>query len=256
MPLCLHPATVRIVLLGGLLGLSALSAAGQPDRLRQRFGAANEAYAQGRHEDAVEAYRALLNDGIASVALYHNLGNAYVRLGRTGPAIWAYEKARHLHPDDPRLRHNLDYVRRRAGLPQVGHPPRGLAALVAGWSPLLLFVGGLLLLSGGLAAAVLWGGADGRAAWRTPSAWGPVVAGGLLVVTALGTSYVQAHDRRAVVTSELTSLRASPSETAAADSTLPGGVMVEVQGSRNQWRRVRLGDDTVGWLPATALREV
>ena len=244
------------MLLVGTLGLIVAPAVAQPDSLRRQFEAANEAYAQGWYEDAVKTYRTLLDAGHASAALYHNLGNAYVRLDRTGPAVWAYEKARRLRPDDPRLQHNLEYLRRRAGLPQVGLPPRGLAALVAGWSPLLLLVGGLLLLSGGLLAAVLRAGADQALAWRTPVAWGPMVGGLLLVLAALGTSYLQAQDRRAVVTTKSVSLQRSPDEAAAADSTLKGGTMVEIQGLQDQWRRVRLGDGTVGWLPSGALNEV
>lgn len=246
----------RLMLLVGTLGLIISPAVAQPDSLRRQFEAANEAYAQGRYEDALETYRALLDAGHASAALYHNLGNAYVRLDRTGPAVWAYEKARRLRPDDPRLQHNLEYVRRQAGLPQVGLPPRGLAALVAGWPPLLLFLGGVLLLSAGLVAATLKADADRYVAWRLPIAWGPVAAGLLLVVAALGTSYVQVQDRRAVVMSETVSLQASPDQSAASDSTLKGGTMVEVRASQGAWRRVRLGDGTVGWLPEAALSEV
>ncbi|MFB6272257.1 MAG: SH3 domain-containing protein [Salinibacter sp.] len=229
---------------------------GQPDHLRQRFKTANEAYTQGRYEQAVHDYRAILDAGYASVGLYHNLGNAYVRLGRTGLAVWAYERGRQLRPDDPRLRHNLEYVRRRAGLPLVGLPPRGLAALVAGWSPLLLYVGGILLLSGGLVGAVIWVGETWGGTWRRPMAWGPTAAGLLLVVGALGTSYVQAHDRRAVVTTQSVPLRPSPTSSAAADSTLKAGTMVDLQMAQSQWRRVRLGDGTVGWCSATALSEI
>ena len=253
----LWPLSVnRVALLVGLLGLIAVPSAAQPDSLRRQFEAAGEAYVQGRYERAVEIYRTLLDDDHASAALYHNLGNAYVRLDRVGPAVWAYEKARQLRPDDPRLQHNLEYVRRRAELAGIGLPPRGLAALVAGWSPLFLFVGGLLLLSVGAVGAVLRADADQGLAWWAPIAWGPVVAGLLLVVGALGTSSVQAQDRRAVVTIEAASLRTAPTDTAASDSTLKGGTMVEVKAFRGSWRRVRLGDGTGGWLPSAALREV
>lgn len=246
----------RLAFLASILVWIAAPATAQSDRLLQRFEAANEAYVQGKHEQAVETYRALLDAGHASAALYHNLGNAYVRLDRVGPAVWAYEKARRLRPDDPRLRHNLAYVRRRAGLPRIGLPPRGLAALVAGWSPLLLFVGGLLLLSAGLIGAALRAGTGRILAWRVPIAWGPVAAGLLLVTAALGTSYVQAHERRAVVMSEAAPLQSAPADTTASNSTLQEGTMVEVQVPQGQWRRVRLGDGTVGWLPAHALSEV
>ncbi len=246
----------RLAFLAGILVWIAAPATAQSDRLLQRFEAANEAYVQGKHEQAVETYRALLDAGHASAALYHNLGNAYVRLDRVGPAVWAYERARRLRPDDPRLRHNLAYVRSQAGLPQVGLPSRGLAALVGGWSPLLLFVGGLLLLSGGLIGAVFEADVGRILAWRLPIAWGPVAAGLVLVAAALGSSYVQAHERRAVVMSEAVPLRTAPADTAASDSMLQEGTMLEVQAPQAQWQRVRLGNGTEGWVAVHALSEV
>lgn len=232
------------------------SAAAQPDRLLRRFEAANEAYAGGRYERAVDGYRSVLDAGYASGALYHNLGNAYSRLDRVGPAVWAYEKARLLRPDDPRLRHNLEYVRRRAGLPLRGLPSRGFAALVAGWSPLLLFAGGVLVLSiGGLGMVF-------KDAWTRPldvpslAGWGLGGAGLLLIVVAMGTSYVQEQEQRAVVMSGDVPLRTAPDDAAAPDTTLPAGAMLEVQARQTEWVRVHLRDRTAGWVPARALDDV
>lgn len=245
-----------LLLLLGALGLLTASAAAQSDGLHRQFEVANEAYAQGRYEQAVETYQAILEAGSASGALYHNLGNAYVRLNRTGPAVWAYEKARQLHPEDPRLRHNLEYVRRRAGLSEVGLPPRGLAALIAGWSPLLLLGVGVLALAAGLLGAVFRAGPGQVLAGRRPSAWGPFAVGALLVVVAFGTSYVQAQDRRAVVLDETVPLRTAPSEGAAPDTTLRAGSMVEVRRRQGPWTRVVLRKQTVGWVSAQAVREL
>lgn len=232
------------------------SAAAQPDRLLQSFEAANEAYAEGQYEQAVEGYRRVLDAGYASGALHHNLGNAYVRLDRVGPAVRAYEKGRRLRPDDPRLRHNLEHVRRRAGLPLRGLPPRGLAVVVEGWSPLLLFGSGVLVLSiGGLAVVF-------RDKWlrhlggSASVGWGLGGMGLLLVVVALGTSYVQDRERRAVVLEKNVPLRAVPEEAAAPDTTLPAGGMLEVQARRPEWARVRLPDRTDGWVPLRAIGDV
>lgn len=244
-----------LFLIGGLL-LIAISGRAQPDTLDHRFATANEAYAQGRYKQAVEAYETILDAGYESAALYHNLGNAYVRLDRMGPAIWAYERGRRLRPNDPRLRHNLEYVRRQEGLPLGGMPPRGLAALVAGWSPLLLFGLGWLTLGGGLVVAVLGTEIHQAFGRRSPFAWGPVVAGLLLVVVAGATSHIQTHDRRAVVTSEQVSLREAPGGKPAADTTLRTGAMLEVDTRRKGWVRVRLRDQSVGWVPREAVKEV
>jgi tetratricopeptide (TPR) repeat protein len=246
----------RLMLLVGGLGLAVAPAVAQPGDLLRRFEAANEAYAKGQYEQAVEGYRMVLDAGYASGALYHNLGNAYARLDRVGPAVRAYEKARRLRPDDPRLRHNLEHVRRRAGLPLRGLPPRGLAVVVEGWSPLLLFGSGVLVLSIGGLAVVL------RDEWRRhlglPSIAGWVFGsvGALLVVVALSTSYVQDRERRAVVLGANVPLRAAPEEAAAPDTTLPAGGMLEVQARRPEWARVRLPDRTDGWVPVRAIGDV
>lgn len=246
----------RFALLVGGLVLIVGPAAAQPDSLLRPFKAANEAYAEGQYKQAIADYRSVLDAGYESGALYHNLGNAYTRLDRVGPAVWAYERGRRLHPDDPRLRHNLEYVRRRAGLPVQGLPPRGLAALVAGWSPLLLFGIGVLALGAGLLGAVFRAGPDRALAWRSPT-FGVGVGGGLLlVVMALGTSYVQTHERRSVVMSEKVPLREDSAERAVSDTTLKEGSMLEVRGRRDGWVRVRLRDQTVGWVPAREMGEV
>ncbi len=248
--------TYRILLLLGALGLVVPSAVAQPDSVLQNFEAANEAYTEGRHEQAVTDYEAVLDAGYTSGALYHNLGNAYVRLDRVGPAVWAYERARHLRPSDPRPQHNLEYVRRRAGLPLRSLPPRGLAGLVAGWSPLVLFMTGGIVFGAGLIGAVLKAGPNESPPWHLPGVWGPVGVGLLLVIVALGTSYVQAQDRCAVVMAESVPVRQAPNDTAASDTTLKGGAMLEIQARQNEWIRVRLRDGSGGWMPTGVLGEV
>lgn len=238
------------------LGLLVASAAAQPERPLRGFEEANEAYGQGQYDQAVEGYRDLLDAGYASGALYHNLGNAYARLDRTGPAIWAYERGRRLRPEDPRLQHNLEYVRQRANLPRRGLPPRGLASLVAGWPPLVLFGLGVLLMCGGALGAVVWASPDRVFVWRRPGVWGTFGAGAVLLVMALGTSYVQDQTRRAVVMEEAAPLRAAPADTAVSDTTLRSGTMVDLRMQRDGWVRVRLGDQTEGWMVARALGEV
>jgi len=246
------------VLLVGI-GVLPLGVAAQPDRLDRAFERGTTAYRQGQYDRAVQHYRAVLDSGYASAALYHNLGNAYARLERPGPAIRYYEKARRLRPNDPRLRHNLEQVRRRAGVypdPLGQRPSRLVGALVQGWSPLVLFGAGLLLLGGGLVAAVRWTRPDRPGPWTRPGVWGPVVGGLLVAGVGLGTSYVQSIDRRAVVVVTEAPVRATPDPEAASDTTLSEGRMVEVGDRRAPWQEVHLADGTTGWVPVRALGAV
>jgi len=241
-----------LLVLGGL-SLLGRPAGAQPDSLDQRFEAATTAYTQGQYARAVDAYRALLADGYTSGALYYNLGNAYVRLDQLGQAIRYYEKARRLRPSDPRTAHNLEQARRRAGVYPSVLPPRGLQGLVQDGSPLAFFLAGWLLLGSGLAVAVVWGAPGSARSWRHPLVWGPVAGGLLLVAVAMGTSFAQSQERRAIVVARQAPLRAAPTPTAAADTTLPEGAMLAVQRHQAQWTQVRLADGTVGWVPARAL---
>lgn len=239
-------------------GLALLCApvAAQPDSLAHRFEAANAAYEQGRYARAADLYREILDTGAASGALYYNLGNAYVRLDRLGQAIRHYEKAGRLRPSDPRVQHNLEQARRQAGVYPGRLPPRGLQGLVQDWSPLALLVAGMLLLGSGGVMAVIRAGGRRNAEVRHPLVWAPAAAGLLLVAVSLGTSYVQAGQQRAVVVADRAPLRASPTATAAPDTTLPEGTLLEMKTHRTQWHEVHLANGMVGWVPARALGDV
>jgi tetratricopeptide (TPR) repeat protein len=75
------------------------------------FDAANRLYEQARYREAAAAYEALLAQGLASPALYFNLGNAWFKAGEAGRAILNYRLAERLAPRDPDIRANLRLTR-------------------------------------------------------------------------------------------------------------------------------------------------
>jgi len=77
------------------------------------FAVANEQYASGEFERAVENYTTILNQGYFSAELYYNLGNAHFKLGNTTLAILYYEKAKKLAPFDEDIQYNLGIVNTR-----------------------------------------------------------------------------------------------------------------------------------------------
>ena len=86
------------------LCVAALSLrAGHEDLLRQ----AETAYDQKKYKQAIESYEKLLKDGYVAYQLYYNLGNAYYRDNQLGRAIYNYELARKIEPDDEDVRINL-----------------------------------------------------------------------------------------------------------------------------------------------------
>jgi len=245
-----------LALIFGCTVLLCGRAVAQPNSLDRQFDLANDAYEQGQYTRATEGYEKILNTGYASAALYYNLGNAYVRLDRLGQAIRYYEKAKRLRPNDPRIQHNLEQAQRQAGVYPGQLPPRGLAGLMQDWSPLALFVAGWLLLGSGLAVAVVWTRPGRAGVGGHPLVWGPVVGSLLLVAVALGTSYVQSTQQRAVVVADRAPLRTAPDRDVASDTTVAEGTLLDVRGRRAQWTEVRLADGTSGWVPSRALGDV
>ncbi len=68
---------------------------------------AEKAYDKKLYKEAIATYEGLIKEGYKSYQLYFNLANAYYRNNELGKAIYNYELARKLNPDDEDVRINL-----------------------------------------------------------------------------------------------------------------------------------------------------
>ena len=94
-----------------LIFLVGFSGIGQNSAL---FEKANDAYAAGDFQQAVDLYNEILNSGETSAALHYNLANAHYKLNHIGPSIYHYEKALQLKPGDKDVENNLSFARNMA----------------------------------------------------------------------------------------------------------------------------------------------
>ncbi len=74
---------------------------------------ADSAYSADNFELAAELYRQEMTEHGTSATLYYNLGNCYYRMGLTGKAIVAYERALRINPADKSAKTNLQFVNSR-----------------------------------------------------------------------------------------------------------------------------------------------
>ncbi|MBI2949912.1 MAG: hypothetical protein HYY23_19950 [Verrucomicrobia bacterium] len=79
------------------------------------FEQANKLYEESKFREAAKAYRALVQQGRASPALFFNLGNALFKSGEAGRAIICYRLAEQLSPRDPDIKANLRFARDNVG---------------------------------------------------------------------------------------------------------------------------------------------
>ncbi len=94
--------------------LAIAPGAARASRLDEAWRRGNEAYLRGDYAAAVAAYEEVDRQGGASADVAYNLGDAYFRKGALGPAIWAFERALAVDPNDDDARYNLDQARKLA----------------------------------------------------------------------------------------------------------------------------------------------
>jgi hypothetical protein len=68
---------------------------------------AEKAYEVKNYKEAILAYETILKEGLTSYKLYYNLGNAYFKNNELGKAIYNYELANKLQPNNKDVKTNL-----------------------------------------------------------------------------------------------------------------------------------------------------
>ena len=246
------PAAASVLM---LLSVGAGLAA---ENAQATFFRANGLYTEGRYADAAAEYERLLAGGVASANTYFNLGNAYLKAGKIGHAVLAYERGRRLAPGDPDLRANLTFALQPGTAPEPAPWwTRVLFPLAASWSSDALVLGAACawwLLMGLLAAARLLPAA------RRTAVRGALLAGVALVV--LGASAgrrLATVDLRAaavVVAADEVPVRFEPSSSGTVYFQAKPGSALRLLGTREGWAQVERDDGRRGWVERDAIDPV
>ncbi|HLN94719.1 MAG TPA: tetratricopeptide repeat protein [Flavobacterium sp.] len=226
------------------------------------FERGNAYYQKGDYAAAADTYERILRGGKHSAELYYNLGNAYYKQHKVALSIYNFEKALVLAPHDKDIKGNLEFARKLAiddvrEKPKVGFEKitTDLAGLYhyESWAWIAVvtaFVFAGFFIGYYLAATPL----------RKRLFFSGMLASLLLLLIACFSAYfgrdVYRRDRPAIVFAEVISAKAEPKQEAPDAFVLHEGAKVRVLENLDRWRKVQLPDDTEGWIPATAIREI
>jgi len=218
------------------------------------FVRANQAYSEGRFQEAVDGYQDLANSGQWSANLFYDLGNAWFRLGNFGEAILNYERALALDPHHPEASANLAVVRdearalelKRNGLEryiEAGTSTQySIAASIAFW--VALFAAARLLFSRRRSAALV----------SLIILSVVVLAGAVFALYSL--EFGSKGRGLAIVTGKKIEARLATADNASSVLALPPGSEIKVLSQRGDWLYAALPNDLRGWIPANAAQRV
>jgi tetratricopeptide (TPR) repeat protein len=227
------------------------------------FQGGNRLYQEGRYEEAIEAWQRVREAGYESAAIHFNLGNAYFKLGRLGPAILEYERAGRIIPGDEDVTANLRLAR-SVTADDIEPLPRFWLLAAWDWWVDLLPLGVLrwataaswLLAGTGLVVGILARGGGARRAGMivlSASAGATFLLGLNLAVRELGLG----RPEEAVVMAVEVGVKSAPTD----DPNLTifnihEGTLVQVERLADEWAEIKLEDGRVGWVPGSVFEMI
>ncbi len=240
-----------------IIAFSPVKATAQalPDSLWQQ---GTRAVAAEEFQVAVQSFERILSQGYEHEYLYYNLGNAYYRLGKTGLAIWSYEKGLQLDPGLTDLNFNLEVARLKIK-DRIDLPP-GFFLLDIYRSfkhnnsteGLLLWAGFLLLISGGafFARKLYWPDKQLLRLVTTMAIFLSIILHLISVDIYLELSEKQ----EGIIIKTVTEAHSTPSGLGKTLFRVHEGLKVEIFQIQDDWLEINLLDGKKGWVYSGALR--
>ena len=249
----------KIVFLLGVLLITVWGIASEVPQLEQQ---AEQAYAAGKYEEAIEVYQKILGEQLESANLYYNLGNCYYKLGENTKAILNYERALLLNPGDESVRYNLKMAQ-QAIVDKIEVLPelflvRWYKALITtfsadqwGYFSVALFILFLLM-------AALFFYSRTRGMKKTGFVVGIIAL--CLMLTTLSFAFQQ--DKRmtqrefAIITAPSVTVKGAPDSSGTSLFLIHEGLKVQIIEVLGTWYNIRLADGNEGWVAQSDLERI
>ena len=224
------------------------------------FEKANQLYNEGKFAEAIDNYETILESGQHSAALYFNLGNANYKLNNIAPSIYYYEKALLLDPNDKEIQNNLAFARNMTidaiqTVPEVGFSRifKNVIKLVNYDTWAKIAIGGIVLfILLFLSYHFSYTTSKKRIAFIISII--SLFIGLASVFMAFQNYALENNDRPAIVFAKESRVKAEPNLRSEESFRLHEGTKVQVLDTVNSWKKIKLSDGTIGWIPSQDLK--
>ena len=244
-----------------LIALLLCGGIAQAQTADEWFERGNQAYSEGRWAEAADAYRKVLDQSIEDARVHVNLGSAEFRMGRIGPSILHFEKARRLAPADREIAENLRFVQGFRFDRVEEQPPIALVTWIKQAQASVGVSGqwAVALALFWIAAAIVVAGLSKKGRFGPAHGWALAVVMTLLLI-AIGSAWMTSERLvqrdLAVVMVPAADVVAGPSASNPTLLTVHEGLTVEILDIRPEWVQVALPNGIKGWLSRAVLSAV
>jgi tetratricopeptide (TPR) repeat protein len=225
------------------------------------FDNGNQLYQAGKYQEAIKRYEQLLKSGVHSSELYFNIGNCYFKLHKTAPAIFNFEKALLLNPNDCEILNNLDFVKKTTIDEVVEAPKVGFSALIQSftsshhyntWAWIAVVFSILFLIS-----FIIYFFSISTLVKRIffTSMIVFLLADLVSIFSGFYEKSISENQHFAIVFENSISVKSEPKSSATEVFVLHEGTKVSVLETMNSYKKIQLLDLKQGWIKSSALKE-
>ncbi len=228
----------------------------------EAFQRGSSLYNQEKYQEAIDAYKSILDAGQESASLYYNLANANYKLSNIGPSVYYYEKALELAPNDDDIKNNLVFAQ-NATIDAIDVIPEGFISRTInrvtnildfdGWAwfsviCILLFVGLFILYYSAHASS--------KKRLFFIGSWLILIFGLFGLFSAFRQYNAIQNNQFAIIFAQETTIKSEPNLRSEEVFQLHEGTKVQVTETVNNWKKIKLADGKIGWIPAVDLKEL
>lgn len=226
----------------------------------QIFSEANSLYNDGKYAEAIDKYESILDTEQHSAELYFNLGNANYKLNNIAPSIYYYEKALLLAPNNKDLQNNLAFAENMTidaidEVPKVGFS-RLTNNLVNTFSMdtwAKIAVGGVLLF-----VIIFLTYHFSYTSSKKRVAFVVSLISLFVAFFSLAMSFqkesLNNKNNPAIIFAQESRVKTDPNPASEEVFRLHEGTKVQVLESYDDWRKIQLSDNSIGWIPSTDIK--
>ena len=226
------------------------------------FEKGNQLYQKGNYKTAISNYETVLASGQQSAELYFNLANCYYKLHKVAPAIYNYEKALQLNPNDQEIKTNLEFAQKMAIDDIKVIPNVGFNKIIEEFTNTYFYDTWAWI---SVLLAFLFFAFFGSYYFSKTSFQKRIFFTGMFVILiAIVISIASAiyeknriiNEKAAIIFSETSSLKTEPKASSSQIILLHEGTKVYIVENIANWKKVQLTDETTGWISDQTIKEL